>query len=124
MSNSSQPDELDARAGHGVELSPPLKLTLPLAGFGEAGHDVDERGLAGTVRSDQEAQLALVDREVDAVDGAEPVEDDLEPAHFEDGSGHATTSARSMTSVVAERCSGGQPVAPVETGPEVRDGGG
>ena len=48
----------------------------PVGRLGEPGDDVDERGLAGAVGADQEAQLALVDGEVDAVEGAEPVEVD------------------------------------------------
>ena len=46
----------------------PSNVIVALRRRREAGDDVDERRLAGAVRADEEAQLALLDRQVDAVD--------------------------------------------------------
>ena len=51
----------------------------------EAGHAVHERGLARPVRADDAEDLALSDREVDAVHGGEAAELLRDPASLEDG---------------------------------------
>ena len=58
-------------------------------GTDERGDRVDERRLAGAVRPDQPDQLALLDDDVDLVDGAYASEADREASRGEDGA-HAT----------------------------------
>ena len=52
------------------------------------GRDVEERGLAGAVRSDDGEVLALVDVEVDAVGRDDPAEPDLDAFGREQDVGH------------------------------------
>ena len=57
----------DARAARsgapcGRRASCPANVTVPVGRLGQAGDHVDQRGLAGAVGADQEAQLALVRR--------------------------------------------------------------
>src|SRR5262249_22720361 len=59
----------------------------------EAADHVEQRGLAGTVRSDDAANLALLDREVDAVQRAHTTECDAEIADGEHRRAAPTTSA-------------------------------
>ena len=68
----------------GVE--PSLDLHLALIGADGAGQDIHEGALAGAVLADQRADLARLERQVDAIerDGrAEPLGDasDLEQTH-------------------------------------------
>ncbi len=49
---------------------PPIS-TSPEAGRGQAGHDAQERGLAAARRADQRHELAVLDDEVDAGQGAD-----------------------------------------------------
>src|SRR5690606_35094751 len=49
-----------------------------------AGDDIHQRGLAGAVGTDQAAQFAVVDVEVEVVQGAEAVEADRKPFDVED----------------------------------------
>src|SRR5205807_8807022 len=53
----------------------------------EAGNEVDERRLAGAVRSDQPADLARRDRKIDVVGCQQPAEAFDQVARFEEG-GH------------------------------------
>jgi hypothetical protein len=62
---------------------PALEEDLALGRAGQPGDAVDERRLAGPVRADEEPQLALFDREVDAVERPEPVELHRQPPHVE-----------------------------------------
>ena len=59
----------------------------------QPGDRVDQRGLAGAVRADEEAQVALEQREVDAADRLEPVEVDGQAADFEVLGAHADVAA-------------------------------
>ena len=68
----------------------PSNVIVALRRLGEPGDDVDQRRLAGAVGADEEAQLALLDRQVDAVDGLEAVEVDDDAAQ--------RRAARSLTS--------------------------
>ena len=52
------------------------KITLPFVGARLAGHDVEQRRFARAVGPDQEAQFAVVDREVEIVQHFEAVEAD------------------------------------------------
>src|SRR5690606_40564869 len=77
-----------AQAGHLVGLE---RGRLDVADPGGArrwrqvsGEEVDEGGLAGAVRADHRKDLALVDVEVDAVDGDDAAEPLDEPARRED----------------------------------------
>ncbi len=63
----------------------------------ESGQGIDQRGLAGPVRADEEVQPALQKGEVDPVDCLEPVEvngqvADLEVVLLEERGRHATTA--------------------------------
>jgi hypothetical protein len=53
-----------------------LAIEGNLAGIGpvEAGDDAQQRGLAGTGRTEQRQQLAIVDLEIDAIEGFEATE--------------------------------------------------
>src|SRR5690606_10809538 len=51
-----------------VEVHPPARRCR------ESADDVDERGLAGSVRADQEPQLAPPDSQLDVMEGAEALE--------------------------------------------------
>ena len=47
--------------------------------------EIDDRALAGAVRPDQAEDLALRDREIDAVDGAHAAEMLAQPLEFKHG---------------------------------------
>src|SRR5262249_47704224 len=64
----------------------------------ETAHHVDERGLAGTVRSDEGQHLAFLDGEVDVIDGVHLAERlhqvfRLEQAHARDLRNRPSTRA-------------------------------
>jgi hypothetical protein len=49
-------------------------LYAPSRGLKVSGNDVDERRLAGSVRTDESKNLAALNREADVIDGTEPTE--------------------------------------------------
>jgi hypothetical protein len=55
-----------------------LELDRALRDLRPTADQVEHRGLAGAVRPDDDAQLALVDVEVESVDGLEPIEGDAD----------------------------------------------
>ena len=69
----AEPDDLVRPSG---PAGPARRTRADPVAVHQPGDGVDQRGLAGAVRSDEEAQLALEQRQVDAVDGLEPVEVD------------------------------------------------
>ena len=74
----------DLAFGHGEQR---LRLVAPehaaIIGFGLAGDDVHEGGLARTVGADHGAHLGLADLEGQVVDGPEPVERDGDAGDLE-----------------------------------------
>ena len=84
-------------------------MNVALRRLGQAGDDVDQRGLAGAVRPDEEAQLALLDREVDAVEGLEAVEVDDDAAR--------APAARVMSLASASGSAGGGSRRPSRSAP-------
>ena len=62
----------------------PVELD-PACGTDEPGDRVDERRLAGAVRSDQPDQLTLLDGDVDGVDGPHAPEANRQAGRGEDG---------------------------------------
>ena len=86
--------ELAADAHHGDlglvmarQVDVAVEKHLALVGPRLAGDDVHHRRLAGAVRADDGAHLALVDDEGQIVDGAEAVEGDRDAVEIEDACG-------------------------------------
>src|SRR5262249_15982564 len=75
-------DELVLREAEDVDRA--VEDDLPARGPALAGDDVEERGLAGAVGSDDEAQLALGQRKAQPVERLEAVELDGDVTDFED----------------------------------------
>jgi hypothetical protein len=69
------------------EVDQPVEEHLALVGPRLAGDDVHHRRLAGTIRPDDGAHLALVEHQRQIVDGAEPVEGDRDAVEIEDSAG-------------------------------------
>ncbi len=65
------------------------KPDLPRARRREAGEQVDQRRLAGPVRADERAQLAIVQHQPHILDGLQPAEAAAKPARLEDDVAHA-----------------------------------
>ena len=57
-----------------------------------AGQHLEERALAGAVRSDEAAQLALGDREIDLTHGLDAAEMHRQAARLDERLGHAPLS--------------------------------
>ena len=72
LPGSSEPEPLASVRRQVVDLV--SVETDPARRADESGEAVDERGLAGAVRADQPDDLALVDVEIDLVDGLEAAE--------------------------------------------------
>ena len=70
----------------------------PARGLEVSGDDVDERRLAGAVRTDETQDLALVDREADIFDRTEPTEVLAHPV------GHQLAVGNTLRSLIAPRC--------------------
>src|SRR5437773_9570139 len=95
-----QPDELPAEQADGSRRWPQ-----------DAGNQVEDRGLTGTVRANEADDLALVDVDIEAVDGGQAAKSASQAADLQDGpasahtfhSGSSTiapdTASRSATSV-------------------------
>ena len=62
-------------------------------GRDEAGDGIDQRGLAGTVGPDEEAEIALHQRQIDVGVGLETVETDCQVSYFEVLTRHAGVAA-------------------------------
>ena len=79
----------DAQRGDdaGVEANDRLSLELDLAfgGRHQTGDGVKERGLAGAIRADDADDLTFVDMEVQARQGVQATESDLQIADLEIG---------------------------------------
>ena len=73
--------------------STPAEAGRP-GGLHQPGDGVDQRRLARAVRADEEPQVALEHRQVDAVDGVEAVEGDRQAADLEVVGRHAVAAGR------------------------------
>ena len=85
------PDQLvghrQAPARAGVYRRPrdlvPIEAHLARAGSHDAGEQAHQGGLAGSVRSDETHQLALLHRDIDPANRAHPAEGDAQVPGFE-----------------------------------------
>ena len=77
-----------ASNGRCAVTSSPWNRMRPDEGLMHAGQKIDQRGLAGAVRTDQRDDLALVEREAQIVDGLDAAEVPAEPFRHQDR-GHA-----------------------------------
>ena len=71
------------RSGRPPKVTCALEQHLPAGGLVDAADDVEHGGLAGTVRSDQAADLSLVDGEGEAVEGDDATEADRHITYVE-----------------------------------------